>query len=97
MEIRVPHPTSDLAMVWDHRHVFSPIAAINADEHYPHEHWTGPKRLKLERIEYHSSILLEEAKRELPFLEGLSDEVIMKWIPRTCHECRFSYSVVATA
>lgn len=96
VEIRTPHPTSDLAMVWDHKHVFSPIAAINADQYFAAEHWTGRKRLRLERIEYHSSILLEEAKRELPFLRGLSDDVIMRWIPRTCHECRFFYTVSAT-
>lgn len=93
IEIRVPHPVSDLAMVWDHKHTFSPIAAINADQHFPEEYWKDKKRLKIDRIEYHPSILLEEAKKDLPFLTGLSDEVIMKWIPRTCHECRFFYTV----
>lgn len=94
VEIRCPHPISDLAMVWDHRHTFSPIAAWNADQYFPHEHWFGPKRLKLQHIEYRPSILLGEARRELPFLRGLSDEVVMKWIPRTCHECCFHYVVV---
>ena len=94
VEIRCPHPISDLAMVWDHRHTFSPIAAINAEHHFPQDHWVHEKRLQLQRIEYHPSILLEEAKRDLPFLRGLSNEAIMKWIPRTCHECRFFYVVV---
>lgn len=96
VEIRVPAPGSDLAMVWDHRHVFSPIAAINADVHFAHEHWTGPKRLKLERIAYEPSILLEEFRRDLAGWKNLSDEVVMKYWPRTCHECRFFYVVQRT-
>lgn len=93
VEIRVPHPISDLAMVWDHRQVFSPIAAINADVHFPKEYWKETKRLKLLNIKYEPSFLLTEARRELPFLRRLSDEVVMKWIPRTCHECVFFYTV----
>lgn len=94
VEIRCPFPISDLAMVWDHAHVFGPMAAINVEKFFPAQHWTGPKRLKLLRMEYHPSELLQEAKRELWFLKALSDEVIMKWIPRTCHETRFFYLVV---
>lgn len=94
IELRVPHPSSDLAMVWDHRHVYGPIAAINNETYFPHEVWPNSKRLKLISIEYGPSILLEEAKRELPFLAGLSDEVIMKYVPRTCHECIFHYMAV---
>lgn len=95
VEIRVPHPISDLAMTSGHTHVFSPIQALNMDHYFPQDFWRGAKRMKLERIEYHSSVLLDEAKRELPFLRGLSDDVIMRWIPRTCHECRFFYVVAA--
>ena len=92
--IKVPMVASDLAMVWDHKHVFSPIAAINADVYFPKDMWKAKHRLKLVNIKYEPSILLQECKRELPFIQHLSDEVIMRWFPRTCHECCFHYTVI---
>jgi len=94
VEIRVPHPNSHLAMIHGHKHVFSPLAAINMEKHFPREHWTLPQRLRLDAIRYQPSFLLEEARRELPFLYGLPDETVMKWIQGTCHECCFQYTVV---
>lgn len=96
VEFRMPHPNSHLAMVWDHAHVFSPIAARNIEEHFPHDIWKdrGPRRLKFERHEYRACVLLEEAKRDLPFLRGLTDEVIMRYIPGTCHEVAYHCTVV---
>lgn len=91
--IKVPHPNSDMAMVWDHKHVYSPLQAINVEKYFPKDFWKAKHRLRLINITYGPTILLDEAKRELPFLNGLSDEVIMKWIPRTCHECVFNYVV----
>lgn len=92
--IKVPMPASDLAMVWDHKHVLSPIALINAEHYFPKYTWKQPKRLKLLSINYEPSILLDEAKKELPFIKDLSDKVIMKWFPRTCHECVYNYTVI---
>lgn len=94
VEIRVPHPNSDLAMVFTHIHVFSPIAALNMEDHFPEEFWKKPKRLKLLNMEYAPSIHLEFAKKELPFLRGLDDRIIMRWIQGTCHEVRFFYKVI---
>lgn len=94
VEIRVPHPASHLAMTYDHKHVFSPIQAINMERFFPTEFWKLPQRMRLENILYCPTILIEECKNELPFLAGLSDEAIMKWIPGTCHECRFFYKVI---
>jgi SAM-dependent methyltransferase len=94
IEIRVPAPGSDLAMVWDHKYVYAPIAAINGEQFFPRDHWTKPKRMRLDRIGYEPSILLPDARAEMPFLAGMSDEAVMKWFPRTCHECRFYFTVV---
>lgn len=94
IEIRVPHPNSQLAMTWDHKHVFSPTHAVNVDRYFPAEFWPDRKRLRLDKIEYHPTFMLNEARAELPFLGGLSDETVMRWIPGTCHECRFFYTVV---
>lgn len=94
VEIRCPHPLADLAMVDGHAHVFAPLCAVNMETYFPRDHWKGPKRLKLIREWAQSSIYLEQAKRELPFLQGLDDQTIMRWIPRTAHETVFIYQVV---
>lgn len=103
VEFRVPHPRSDLAMVWDHKHVYSPLAAQNLDVHFVAHFWKGrgPRRLKLNRsvypegVEYRAAIPLEECKRECPQLvQGMTDVQIMKYIPGTCHECAYHYTVI---
>jgi hypothetical protein len=93
VEIRVPHPRSDLALVVTHRHVFSPVQAINMDVHFPADFWPHRKRLKLLRFEFAPTFMLHQARMELPFLVGLDDQTIMKWIPGTAHETRFYYVV----
>lgn len=94
VEIRVPHPISHLAMIWEHKHCFSPIAAINMERFFPAEFWRDAKRLRLEHITYGAACLLDEMKAELPFLAGMSDDMIVKWIPGACHECCYHYTVV---
>lgn len=91
VQIRCPHPLADLMFVAGHKHCWSPLAAKNADQYFAAEWWSGERRLVLERLEHHPTEYLADAKRELPFLRGLSDEVVMRWIPRTCHEVRFFY------
>lgn len=95
--IKVPFPTSDLAMTFGHRHVFSPLKVKNFDHYFPHLtfHPDQKKRLKWVGTKLNPTEYLEDAKRELPFLAGLSDEVIMRWIPRTCHESVFTFTVTA--
>jgi hypothetical protein len=94
VEIRVPSPGSHLEFVWDHKHCFSPISALNMERYFPRDYWKKPKRLKLNRFIYHSSMLLEQIKRELPFLEAIDDELIMKYFPATAHEVCFFYTVI---
>lgn len=94
VEIRTPHPHSHLAMTAGHIHVFSPLQAENMERHFPRDFWKDQKRMRLDRIEYAPTFLLDQAKAELPFLRGLSDEVVMRWVPGACHECRFFYTVI---
>lgn len=96
VEIRCPAPTAHLAYVAGHKHVFSLQNARNLDIHFPHLFWTNPKRLKLIGFELRSSEMLDWAKRDLPFLRGISDQAIMMWIPGTAHENVFIYEVVQT-
>jgi ubiquinone/menaquinone biosynthesis C-methylase UbiE len=95
VEIRVPHPASQMAMCAGHKHVFSPLMVDNIMTHFPELHWTGPKRLRLKSLRYNATGWLEQAKQELPFLAGLDDQIIMKWIPNACHESVFLFEVTA--
>jgi hypothetical protein len=93
VEIRVPHPLNQLAMTYGHKHVFSPTHAVNVEQYFPADFWPDSKRLRFDRVTYHPTFMLDEARRELPFIDGLSDETVMRWIPGTCHECRFFFTV----
>jgi predicted SAM-dependent methyltransferase len=93
VEIRVPHPNSNHAMCAGHKHVFGPMVVRNCDHHFPHLTWSGQRRLFHQSTNYGACELLADARRDLPFLVGLSDEKVMKWIPGTCHECCFHFVV----
>lgn len=93
MEIRCPAPFAELMFVADHKHCFSPQNARNIDVHFPKDFWRNRKRPRLVRHFFQSSEKLERAKKELPFLRGLSDQVIMEWIPGTAHEVCFFYEI----
>lgn len=94
VEIRVPHYAAEMAMVTGHLGVLSEQAIINMDQHFIAESWDGPRRLKLQRTDYGAAAGLEKAKQELPFLRGLDDQVIMRWIQGTCHELCFHFTVI---
>ncbi len=92
--IRCPHPASHLAMVWDHKHVFSPMLAINMERHFPAMYWHSQERLRLIEIRYTPTEMLQQARRDLPFLDGLSDEIICKYgIAGVSHDCEYIYEV----
>lgn len=93
VEIRVPHPLSDGAMTWDHKHVFGEMHVFNLDGPFAAESWTPPKRLKHVRTEYGPcEPFFSEAKAIWPHL---TDYQLMRFIPRTCHECQFHFVVTA--
>jgi len=94
IEIRCPAPTAHLAYVAGHKHVFSLQNARNIDIHFPHLFWKGKRRPLLKAFHLNPSEMLDWAKRDLPFLKGLSDQQIMFWIPGTAHENVFEYEVV---
>ena len=94
VEIRVPHPGNQMAMCAGHLHVVSPMMIDNMDLHFPELHWKGPRRLKLRNLIYGPTPWMPRAKQELPFLRGLDDQTIMRWIPNTCHESQFQFEVI---
>lgn len=95
VEIRCPSPYSDLAMVAGHVSVFSLQQARNMDLHFPRLFWKAAKRPRLVGHHIQASERLTEAKRELPFLAGLNDQIIMKYIPGCGHESVFQYVIQA--
>lgn len=97
IEIRCPAPTAHLAVIAGHKHVFSLQNARNMDVHFPAMFWKAKRRPVLKGFHLNPSEMLEWAKRELPMLRGLSDQVIMFWIPGTAHENVFQYEVEENA
>lgn len=92
VEIRCPSPGSDLASQWGHTHVFSPIEMENGQYHFRERTWQpGPKWLRCTSYRWEPSVHFELAKRELPFLNGIDDQIVMRWFPRAAHECRYYY------
>lgn len=94
IEFRVPAAGSDLMYVWDHKHCYSVTAAANNEFFFPELWWHLPRRLKLLDYKYYPTFMLAEFREEMPMFEGLSDYLIMKWFPRTCHEVRFFYQTI---
>ena len=80
-------------MVQGHHHVFPINVARHLDHVFPELFWAGrPRRLKLLRIEQHGDdYWLPLARADWP---DKSDEWLMRWVPRTCHENRFYFEVV---
>lgn len=93
VEIKVPHPRSDMAMCPGHVSVISPIHILNVVHYFPENYWTGARRLYLQNIQYGCSVSLTQAYEELPFIRDLPAEVVMRWIPGTCHETIFTFTV----
>ena len=92
--IKVPHPLSAMALCCGHEQVISHTQIMHGDEYFTKTLFRGPKKLKLGSHVMNPSEHLKLAKTDLPFLRGLSDQVIMRWIPNTAHESCFAFSVV---
>jgi len=93
VEIRVPHPQSQMAMCAGHEQVIGPVMIENMCVHFPEIHWPGSKKLTLVSMHYNPTTWLHQARTELPFLKGLSDQTVMKWIPNAAHETVFIFKV----
>lgn len=93
--VKVPHPNSEMAMVSTHKSIISPQQMENLDVHFPEILWGGlRKRLKLASHHINPSSGLAAAKKKLPFLQGVHDQDIMRFIAGTAHETVFTFRVV---
>lgn len=91
VEIRCPDANSEMAMVRGHKSVVSVNFMRHASDVFPDRIWTGERMLKLQRYEPHGDdFWLPMAMLDWP---DKSEEWIMRWIPRTCHENRFFFRV----
>jgi hypothetical protein len=92
VEIRVPHWNQQMAMCNDHKHTVSPDQVRHWSETALDYWWGGcRKRLRLDKTEWIPSAYFAEAKSLFPHL---TDEQVMRFIPSTCHENRFHFTVV---
>ncbi len=95
VEIRVPHWGSSMAMCHDHKQTI-------AEEQIDHwcrsaiPYWFGgcERRLRHDSTEYVPSGRFEEAKSLFPHL---TREQVMRFIPDTCHEIRYKFTVIPYA
>jgi len=92
VEIRCPDLNSEMIMVEGHRHIFTITCVRHIDHVFPERCWAGrPRRLKLLRYEQHGDdYWLPLAREDWP---DKSDEWLMRWVPRCCHENRFYLEV----
>ena len=91
VEIRCPDANSEMAMVAGHRAVFPINVVRHLDTVFPEIFWNGDRRLRLLRFEQcGDDYWLPLARQDWP---DKSDEFLMRWIPRTCHENRFYFKV----
>jgi ubiquinone/menaquinone biosynthesis C-methylase UbiE len=92
VEIRVPHWNQQMAMCNDHKHTVSPDQVDHWSKTALDFWWGGcRKRLELLRTEWIASAYFAEAKGLFPHL---TDEQVMRFIPSTCHENRFHFTVI---
>lgn len=95
VEIRVPHPLSDLAMTYGHQQVISPVDIQNVLYHFRSDWWptsVHPRRLELVREEYSPSCYFDRLRGLYP---GWSEDDVLRFAPRASHDIRFHMRVVA--
>lgn len=94
VEIRVPHPLSDMAMTPGHLHVIAPTAIENCINHFRSDWWPidrHPRRLILVRTDYSPSCYFAHLRRLYPLW---TDDDVLKYAPRACHDVRYHFLVV---
>ncbi|HSG72066.1 MAG TPA: methyltransferase domain-containing protein [Planctomycetaceae bacterium] len=96
VEIRCPDSISEMAMVTGHVGVCSINFMRHADHVFPDVTWSGSaKKLKMLRIEPGADDYWFPMARKNPLFAMWKDDDILTWIPRTRHENRFYFEVVA--
>lgn len=92
VEIRVPHPHSQMAMCAGHVQVLSEDGVAHWRE-FPEAWWPGKRRwLSVPEVTYEPTKHFGEAKRLFPHLTA---EQIYRFVAGTCHETRFVFRVEA--
>lgn len=95
--IRVPDAISEGAMIAGHESVLSEVYFRNLLEHFPDESWSIlGKILSIEEIRSLPDYTWFPRARECPLFAAWTDDQIMHWIPRTCHEREFVFQITRT-
>lgn len=89
--IKVPHPFNPMAMCPGHEHVISQDM-IDHFSHFPEINLWEEKKLVYKNTILRPTIHFAEARR-LSTFSKLTDDQIMKFVPGTCHESEFQFTV----
>jgi predicted SAM-dependent methyltransferase len=89
--IVVPHHNQDMAMCPGHCHVIGETM-IDHFKEFPKDIWTGDKYLNLIRKAYSPTKYFKEA-RSIPTFRDMSDNQIYRFVPNTCHDVSFYFTV----
>ena len=94
VEIRCPDACSEMAMVAGHESVVSLNFFRHIDTVFPELFWTGyEQRLRVVRIEKGGDDYWFPLARGNKIFRGWTDEDILQFVPRTCHENRIHMTV----
>jgi len=92
--VRVPDPNSEGSFVSGHKTAIGEVFLRNVLEHFPGECWTrDDKILRLESVVRLPDPTWFPRARESHLFSEWTDDEIMLWVPRTCHEGEFTFSV----
>ena len=93
--LRLPDPLSEGAMVYGHNHTIGEVVLRNMLEHFPSDKWWDiGKILKLNHVEPRADPTWFHRARDSRLFIEWSDEEILAFIPRTCHENEFTFEVI---
>jgi len=93
--IRVPDALSEGAMIPGHHSVLSEVYFRNLLEHFPDPKWKElGKILAITEIISLPDYTWFPKARQSRLFKDWTDEEIMDWVPRTCHEREFRFRAV---
>lgn len=94
VQIRCPDGLSEMAMVQGHTHVFPFNVVRHLDHVFPEIFWSGQqKRLYLTSHSYGPDDYWFPKARSCPHFSDWTNEEIIDWVPRTCHERIYNFVV----
>lgn len=93
--IRAPDPMGEMCFVTGHNHAVGEVWFRNLLTHFPKDFWHGPKILQLDFVERRADATWFPRARQSRLFKKWTNDEIMSFVPRTCHENEFRLTVIA--